>query len=256
MSPRFKNKIALITGAGGGIGMAIVDCLASEGCALVLSDRTEDSLEQAAAIAESHGVNCWFIAGDLADGVHCDNLPGRAAELAGGLDILVNNAGLMRRGTILESSMDDYRDSFAINVEAPFRLCKAAIAQMKENGGGAIVNVSSCWGVYPGPAHVIYCTTKAALASMTRCLGRDHAPDGIRVNAVCPNEVDTPMLRSGFARRGLDPEHGISELAATVPIGRVAGAKEIANAVAFLASDDASYLCGSLMEVNGGKPVY
>ena len=97
--------------------------------------------------------------------------------------------------------------------------------------------------------------SKAALASLTRCLGRDHAQDGIRVNAVCPNEVDTPMLRTGFEIRGLDPETGIATLNKSVPLGRIAQPEDIADVVAFLASDEARYICGALLEVNGGKPV-
>ena len=97
--------------------------------------------------------------------------------------------------------------------------------------------------------------TKAALASLTQCMGMDHAPQGIRINAVCPNEVDTPMLRTGFERRGLDPATAVETLGATVPVGHVASPEEIADVVLFLASDDARYMCGALVEVNGGKPV-
>lgn len=143
--------------------------------------------------------------------------------------------------------------SLAINVEAPFRTCRAAIPLM--TGGGAIVNVASCWGVHPGPDHPVYCMTKAALASLTQCLGRDHAHDGIRVNAVCPNEVNTPMLRTGFEIRGLDANEAVAELNASVPLGRIAEPEDIADVVAFLASDEARYMCGALVEVNGGKPV-
>jgi NAD(P)-dependent dehydrogenase (short-subunit alcohol dehydrogenase family) len=126
---------------------------------------------------------------------------------------------------------------------------------MAENGGGAIVNMASCWGVHPGPDHAVYCMTKAAIASLTQCMGRDHAHQGIRVNAVCPNEVDTAMLRTGFELRGFEPSTAIAELGKTVPIGRVAQPEDIAEVVLFLASDHARYICGELVEVNGGKPV-
>jgi len=143
----------------------------------------------------------------------------------------------------------------AVNVEAPFRICRAAIPILAANGGGAIVNVSSCWGVRPGPNHPLYCMSKAALASMTQCLGHDHAHQGIRVNAVCPNEVDTPMLRSGFSARGIDPEKAIDDLNRSVSLGHIAQPEEIADVVLFLASDQSRYMCGALVEVNGGKPV-
>ena len=127
---------------------------------------------------------------------------------------------------------------------------------MAGQGGGTIVNVSSCWGKYPGPDHALYCMSKSALASLTQCMGRDHAHQGIRVNAVCPNEVDTDMLRSGFAIRGFDPQRAVEQLAATVPLGRIARADEIADVILYLSSEQSSYLCGSLVEVNGGKAVY
>jgi 2-keto-3-deoxy-L-fuconate dehydrogenase len=145
--------------------------------------------------------------------------------------------------------------TMAINVEAPFRLCRAAIPIMAAAGGGAIVNTSSCWGVHPGPNHPLYVMSKAAVASLTRCLGMDHAHQNIRVNAVCPNEVNTPMIRTGFVQRGLDPDTAVKELNASVPPGRIAEPEYIADVVVFLVSEEARYICGSLIEVNGGKPV-
>jgi len=168
---------------------------------------------------------------------------------------LVNNAGIITRGKITETTDDDYARTMSINVEAPFRLCRAAIPLMEQAGGGAIVNVASCWGVHPGPNHPLYVMSKAAVASLTQCLGIDHAPQGIRVNAVCPNEVNTPMIRTGFAVRGLDPDSAIDELNATVPLGRIAEPEDIADVVVFLASDQSRYLCGALIEANGGKSV-
>ena len=235
---RFDGKKALVTGASGGIGKAIVARLQSEGATVTTTDR------------EGADIN-----GDLTDAAFCDALPAQAAERMGGLDVLVNNAGIITRGKITEATDEDLRRTMAINVEAPFRLCRAAIPIMAEAGGGAIVNTSSCWGVHPGPNHPVYVMSKAAIASLTQCLGRDHAHQNIRVNAVCPNEVNTPMIRTGFAIRGLDPDKAIDELNATVPLGRIAEPEDIADVVAFLASDDARYMCGALLEVNGGKPV-
>ena len=235
---RFEGKKALVTGASGGIGKAIVARLKREGATVLTTDRAGADIN-----------------GDLADAEFCDGLPSQASEKMGGLDILVNNAGIITRGKITEATDDDLRLTMAINVEAPFRLCRAAIPIMADAGGGAIVNTSSCWGVHPGPNHPVYIMSKAAIASLTQCLGRDHAHQNIRVNAVCPNEVNTPMIRTGFAIRGLDPEKAIDELNATVPLGRIAEPEDIADVIAFLASDDARYMCGALLEVNGGKPV-
>ena len=235
---RFEGKKALVTGASGGIGKAIVARLKREGATVLTTDRTGAEIN-----------------GDLTDAEFCDGLPSQAAEKMGGLDILVNNAGIITRGRITEATDDDLRLTMAVNVEAPFRLCRAAIPIMADAGGGAIVNTSSCWGVHPGPNHPVYIMSKAAITSLTQCLGRDHAHQNIRVNAVCPNEVNTPMIRTGFAIRGLDPDKAIDELNATVPLGRIAEPEDIADVIAFLASDDARYMCGVLLEVNGGKPV-
>ena len=239
-----SGKKVLVTGAAGGIGQAIVRALTDAGAAIAATD------------IQLEGIPCdAAIPGDLTDSAHCDALPAKAREALGGLDIVINNAGVIRRGVITDSTDDDYVQSMAVNVEAPFRICRAAIPILAANGGGAIVNVSSCWGVRPGPNHPLYCMSKAALASMTQCLGHDHAHQGIRVNAVCPNEVDTPMLRSGFSARGIDPEKAIDDLNRSVPLGHIAQPEEIADVVLFLVSDQSRYMCGALVEVNGGKPV-
>lgn len=237
-----KGKTALVTGAAGGIGQAIVRTLQAQGVIVTGADLNKCSADH-------------FIVGDLSEATFCDQLPMQAKERMGGLDILVNNAGIITRGKITEASDEDFAASMAINVEAPFRLCRAAIPIMAKANGGAIVNVASCWGVHPGPNHPIYVMSKAAVASLTQCLGIDHAHQNIRVNAVCPNEVNTPMIRSGFEVRGLDPEKAIDDLNASVPLGRIAEPEDIADVVTFLASEQSRYLCGALIEANGGKSV-
>ncbi len=237
-----SGQTALVTGAAGGIGQAIVHALQAKGVIVAGADLQASNADH-------------VFKGDLMDPRFCDDLPSQAMHAMGRLDILVNNAGIITRGKITEATDDDFARSMAINVEAPFRLCRAAIPIMAQAGGGAIVNVASCWGVHPGPNHPIYVASKAAVASLTQCLGIDHAPDNVRVNAVCPNEVNTQMIRTGFATRGLDPDRGIEELNASVPLGRIAEPEDIADVVAFLASDQARYLCGALIEANGGKTV-
>ena len=241
---RFKGKKALVTGAAGGIGKSVVRKLRAEGASVAITDITISNVE-----AEAH-----FL-GDLSTAQFCDELPSKARDALGGLDILINNAGIIRRGKITEATDDDFKSTIAVNIEAPFRLCRSTIPIMEKNGGGSIVNIASCWGLSPGPDHPIYIMSKAALASFTQCLGRDHAHQNIRVNAVCPNEVNTPMIRTGFSIRGLDPERAIKELNETVPLGRIAEPDDISDVILFLASDEARYMCGSLVEVNGGKPV-
>jgi NAD(P)-dependent dehydrogenase (short-subunit alcohol dehydrogenase family) len=241
---RFTNKKVLITGAAGGIGQAVTERFRREGAIVAAADVNTDSVHADV-----------LLPGDLTEAAYCDELPQQAADQLGGLDILINNAGLMRRGAITDSSDEDFSLTVAVNIEAPFRLSRAAIPIMDANGGGAIVNTASCWGVHPGPNHALYCMSKAAIASLTQCMGRDHAHQNIRVNAVCPNEVDTPMLRTGFEVRGLNADTAIEDLNRSVPLGRIANPDDIADVIAFLASDDARYLCGSLVEVNGGKAV-
>ena len=241
---------ALVTGAAGGIGQAIVARLQDAGATVAGTDMAPPP----GATTDTRGPD-HFIPGDLTDPEFCDILPGRAAQMLGGLDIVVNNAGIITRGVITEASDADFARTMAINVEAPFRICRAAIPILAARGGGAIVNTSSCWGVHPGPAHPVYVTSKAAVAALTKCLGRDHAHQGIRVNAVCPNEVNTPMIRTGFEIRGLDPDQAIAELNASVPLGRIAEPQDIADVVVFLCSDQARYMCGALLEVSGGKAV-
>lgn len=241
---RFKGKRALVTGAAGGIGKVISQMLRAEGVSVAAADRNCDAVDAEVRIS-----------GNLLDPAYADALPLTAAKALGGLDIIINNAGVITRGPVTETTDQDWALSIGVNVEAPFRICRAGIPLLAEAGSGAIVNIASCWGVHPGPNHAVYCMTKAAIASLTQCMGRDHAHQGIHINAVCPNEVDTPMLRTGFEKRGFDPATAIAELGRTVPLGRVARPEDIADVVLFLASDAARYMCGSLVEVNGGKPV-
>lgn len=241
---RFAGKIALVTGAAGGIGAAVVRMLRAEGALVAVADRDVSGIK-----AEAH------LPGDLRDGAYADGLPGAVARALGRLDIVVNNAGVITRGPVTETSDADWDLSVGVNVQAPFRICRAAIPLMADQGGGAIVNVASCWGLRPGPNHAVYCMTKAAIASLTQCMGMDHAHQGVRINAVAPNEVNTPMLRTGFVKRGFDPDTAVAELGKTVPLGRIAEPGDIADVILFLASDAARYMVGAVVEVNGGKPV-
>lgn len=239
-----KGKAALVTGAAGGIGAAVVRALRAQGARVAVADRDTQGIE-----AEAH------LPGNLMEAAYADGLPAAVVRALGRLDIVVNNAGVITRGPVTETGDSDWDLNVGVNVQAPFRICRAAIPLMAAQGGGAIVNVASCWGLRPGPNHAVYCMTKAAIASLTQCMGMDHAHQGIRINAVAPNEVNTPMLRTGFAKRGFDPDTAVAELGRTVPLGRIAEPEDIADVILFLASDAARYMCGAVVEVNGGKPV-
>ena len=231
---RFKGKAALVTGAAGGIGAAIVRQLRSEGARVAVADRSVSDIA-----ADAH------LPGDLLDKAYTVGLPQAAHKALGGLDIVVNNAGVITRGPVSETSDADWSLSVGVNVEAPFRICRSAIPILAAAGGGAIVNIASCWGLRPGPKHAVYCMTKAAIASLTQCMGMDHAHQNIRINAVAPTEVNTPMLRTGFIKRGFDPDTAVAERGKAVHIGRIAEPEDIADVVLFLASDAARYLCGT-----------
>jgi NAD(P)-dependent dehydrogenase (short-subunit alcohol dehydrogenase family) len=253
---RFEGKSVVITGGAGGIGQAAVRLFAGEGARVMISGRSEERCREICTEMNDQGYTTQFFIGDLADKTCCEGLIEHTVETFGSIDILINNAGVIPRGDILQTTDEMWFAALDINLTAVFYLCRAAIPHMKSQGGGAIVNTSSVWGVYPGPGHLAYCTSKGAVAAFTQNLGRDHAADNIRVNAVCPNEVNTPMLRSGFTVRGLDPDKAIEQLNASVPLGRIAEPEEIADVIAFLASDDARYVTGALIEVTGAKPVY
>ncbi|MDH4557733.1 SDR family oxidoreductase [Pseudomonas sp. BN417] len=252
---RFENKIVVITGGAGGVGQALVRLFAAEGARLMISDINADGCQAMVDHARELGAEADCLAGNLREKEYCEAVIARTVERFGGVDILLNNAGIIPRGTIEETTDEMWFTAMDVNLNAVFFLCRAAIPHMKQRGGGAIVNTSSVWGTYPGPGHVAYCTSKGAVAALSRNLGRDCAPLGIRVNAVCPHEINTPMIRSGFERRGLDPDKAIEALNKTVPLGRIAEPEDIADVIAFLASDQARYIAGETVEVTGAKPV-
>ncbi|MER9177560.1 SDR family oxidoreductase [Mesorhizobium sp. M0955] len=251
-----EKKTVAITGAAGGIGRAISRQFIANGFRVIAGDADQDGLDSLALELNGSGQNVWGKPGDLRNKAYCEELVDYSIQTTGRLDVLINNAGIITRGNILETTDEDWERTFDINLKAIFYTCRRAVGHMKDNGGGAIVNIASCWGLYPGPGHAAYCTSKAAVAAFSKCLGRDHAGDGIRINAVCPNEVNTPMLRTGFIQRGFNPDTAIAELNKSVPLGRIAEPEDIADAVYFLSSDAARYIAGTTIEVNGAKPVY
>jgi len=253
---RFDGKVIVITGAVGGIGAAACRLFAREGAHVVVSDLDEKRCAALAAELNADGASADYVAADLKQKTACEMLVETTIERHAKVDVLVNNAGIIPRGDILNTTDDMWHDAFAVNMHALFYLSRAVIPYMRDAGGGAVVNTSSTWGIHPGPNHVAYVTTKGAVASFTKSLARDCAPLNIRVNAVAPNEVNTPMLRSGFEIRGLEPDEAITALNQTVPLGRIAEPEEVASTVLFLASEEASYICGAVVEISGAKAVY
>ena len=251
LTGRFDGKTALVTGAGGGIGSAIARRLAAEGAHVCVADANETAAKEVADALAREGLSAEPLVFDLLDPEASEAAVQRIIDTRGRLDVLVNNAGVNRRGDLLSLTEDDWDLSFAVNVDALFHLCRAVLPHMIEAGGGAIVNTASQWGLYPAPGHIAYNVSKAAVVAFTKNLARDYAPNNIRVNAVAPGEVHTPMLEAGLARSG----RTVADLDALVPFGRIGKPEEIAALVAFLASDEAPYICGSVIEITGAQAV-
>jgi 2-hydroxycyclohexanecarboxyl-CoA dehydrogenase len=248
---RFADKVVMVTGGGGGIGSAICHRFAEEGATVVVTDMNKEAAQTVASEISEKGGRALAIAADISSGAICHELVERVFSEFGRIDVLANNAGINRRGNLLALTEDDWRASFAVNLDAMFHLSRAVLPHMIAAGGGAIVNTASQWGLYPAPNHIAYNVTKAAVASFTQNLARDYAPDKVRVNAVCPGEVHTPMLEAGVRRSG----RTIADLDRMVPFGRIGRPEEIAALVAFLASDEAQFMCGSLVEITGAQAV-
>jgi NAD(P)-dependent dehydrogenase (short-subunit alcohol dehydrogenase family) len=239
---------ALVTGATSGIGRAIAEQFAASGAELMLTGRNEAA---GAEIAKHLGAR--FLAGDITDPAFPDRVVAETLKSFGRLDILVNNAGVTHRGSILETSDDDWARVMEVNVTATMRCSRAALRHMVAVGKGNIVNIASDWGVVAGAHEAVYCASKGAVVQLTRAMALDHGPQGIRVNAVCPGDIETPMLLEGIRSRGEEIAAGLARKGAAFPLRRVGRPEEIAKVVAFLASDDASYVTGAAWLIDGGN---
>jgi meso-butanediol dehydrogenase / (S,S)-butanediol dehydrogenase / diacetyl reductase len=244
---RLEGKTALVTGGASGMGAATSRLFAESGARVVIVDRNEAlAREQAAAIGAE------VIAGDVSDSAFCDGTVAETVKRHGRLDCLVNAAGVIVRATGLETSDEDWRRLMAVNVDGVFFMCRAALRQMKAQGSGAVVNFGSIWGELSGKGALAYAASKGAVHQITRTFAIEHARDGIRVNAVCPGEVDTPMLRAAGRAKPLTDEEAREMGDRVVPMGRLARPEEIARMVVFLCSDEASYVTGAMHFVDAG----
>jgi meso-butanediol dehydrogenase / (S,S)-butanediol dehydrogenase / diacetyl reductase len=245
----FAGRVCVVTGAASGMGAATARELAGRGAHVVVVDRNEELAKTVAA--EIGGL---MVAGDISDSSFCNGAVAKAVETYGRVDVLVNAAGIIVRAAGIDTSDEQWNRMFGVNVSGTFFMCRAAIGAMRTYGSGdrkgAIVNFGSIWGDLGSAGVAAYCASKGAVHNLTRALALDHATDGIRVNAVCPGEVNTPMLAS--ERTGPVTPQILAALAATVPMQRLAEPIEIARVVAFLASDAASYMTGSMVSVDAG----
>ena len=249
--PRFAGKVVVVTGAGGGIGTAIAERFAREGGQVIVTDSNEQGANETTAGIIGEGFSAATYLADISSGEACRKLVADVISDFGKIDVLINNAGINRRGPLMELTQEDWDLTLAVNVTSMFHLCQATIPHMIKAGGGAIVNTASQWGLHPAPGHIAYNVSKAAVASFTENLARDYAPQKIRVNAVCPGEIGTPMLQKAAERKGLT----FADFDKMVPFGRIGRPDEVAALMAFLASDEAEFMCGSLVEITGAQPV-
>jgi 2-keto-3-deoxy-L-fuconate dehydrogenase len=221
---RFAGKRALVTGAGSGIGAAVARLLESEDAEVVAGDLTGTDVHL-----------------DVRD-------EEQVAAVARDVDVLVNVAGVGSTTTAPDTPLEVWEDVFAVNARGTFLCCKHAIPAMIGRGGGSIVNIASVAAIVGLRNRAAYCASKGAVVSLTRALAVDHVNDGIRVNAVCPGTIDTPWVRRLVAEVG----ESLDELTARQPLGRLGTADEVAEAVAYLASDAASFVTGSVLVIDGG----
>jgi len=240
-------SVALVTGASSGIGAATAIALADAGWDVMAAGRDEGRLAEVADVSER--IATW--AGELGDSPDCEELVNDTVDEFGALDCLVNSAGILLRGDAADTSDDLWRDTMTINLDVPFFLSRAALPHLIQTEG-SIVNISSYWGQIAGERVVAYNTSKAALLMLTRSMAKDHGNDGVRVNAICPGGVDTPMLAQGADDEDMEVDEFLELVAAESPNGRIATPEDVANLVVFLASDLAAQINGASIAVDGG----
>ena len=248
---RLNGKRALITGGASGIGRATALLFGREGAAVCLVDLDQEGGGAAVRAIEEEGGRAVFVRADVTRASECREAVEQTVSSLGGLDILFNNAGIIRRATVVELAEAEWDQVMAVNVKSIFLLSKYAVPVMGESGGGVIINTSSGWGLVGGPRAVAYCASKGAVVLLTKAMAIDHGPQNIRVNCICPGDVDTAMLRYEARQLG-QPEDSFLEEAAVRPLRRIGTPGEIAEAVLYLASDASSYVTGTALVVDGG----
>jgi NAD(P)-dependent dehydrogenase (short-subunit alcohol dehydrogenase family) len=253
MSITFHDKVALVTGAGTGIGRATAVTLARYGAKVAVAGRRTDLLDETVRLVEEAGGEALAITCDVSDETQVRSMVDSTVQRFGGLDVACNNAGIIGpMAAIVELSADDFDLTMSVNLRGAFLCLKHELAVMAERGAGAIVNISSVNAVMAEPTGAGYCTSKAGLDMLTRVAALEHAAQGIRVNSLRPGYVLTPMHDAALAAAGGDTTEVVAEIEGSVPMRRRAAPEEIAEAAAWLCSPVAGYVTGQTLTVDGG----
>jgi len=253
---RFEHKAALITGGTSGIGLAAAQLFAQEGARVVLMARDRARGQAAAAQISAAGGKALFIAGDVGLAADCERSVAAAMDAYGRLDILFNNAGVIHvNRTVVETSEEEWDATLNSNLKSIFLMSRAAIPQIVKSGGGTIINNASIFGLVGGSGVAAYCAAKGGVITLTKAMALDHAAQNIRVNCICPGSVNTPMLESEMNDLG-GVEVQLPQFASRHPLNRIASPQEIAQSVAYLASDAASFITGIALPVDGGRSAW
>lgn len=247
---RLQDKVAIVTGAAKGIGRGVAEVFVSEGAKVTVADVDEDA-GPSTVDDLTDGGTAMFVPCDVSQEGDVEELIDTTVEHFGSLDILVNNAAVGIYKSLTDSTLDDFERALGVNLRGPFLCSKMAVPHLEASGSGSIVNIASVHSVQNVGETVPYASSKGGVASLTRASAIDLAPRGIRVNAICPGWIDTPLIRGIFAEAE-DPEEMRTEVERRQLLGRLGRPEEVATAAVFLASDDASYVTGSLLFVDNG----
>lgn len=245
---RLANKVAIITGSGAGIGEAIAMRFAEEGAKLVLADYQPAGIEALAGKLK----DCIAVQADISKPEQCKSITDAAVAAFGGVDIVVNNAADFTTKSVEDATLEDWHRVLGVNVIGTAMVSKYAVPEIKKRGGGAIVNLASMSGIIAQQEFVTYNTSKGAILTMTRCMALDLAPFKIRVNSICPGCVFTTATEREWTRMGITKEEWIARNAPGHMLNRIGQPVEVANAVLFLASDEASFITADHLMVDGG----